>query len=242
MLSPRHCEICLEAVGAAVPWTCGCHGLWHKQQAYRAAAQETTPSLNSTTVPYSSSHLAAQLGDEKTHQNSKRKWFDEKQKRLKEELERRGLTEKEKHRLESAEVNLHSRSHLHDHSGAAQNPLPEGEAPPAARRGEPMLDSEFPGLGPGHDVPTFRSHPETPCAFVKAVDAHQSVGVCRTWTRIQPFVSLPLQTAEVLYKKRQKKEAPKGWESFNQHTLFRGYEKRSDKIEPDMEVRAMVLT
>ncbi len=40
----------------------------------------------------------------------------------------------------------------------------------------------------------------------------------------------------MLYKKRQKKEAPKGWESFNQHTLFRGYEKRSDKIEPDMEV------
>jgi hypothetical protein len=54
--------------------------------------------------------------------------------------------------------------------------------------------------------------------------------------------SLPPQTAEVLYKKRQKKEAPKGWESFNQHTLFRGYEKRSDKIDPDMEVRAMLLT
>jgi hypothetical protein len=48
--------------------------------------------------------LTMQLGDEKTHQNSKRKWFDEKQKRLKEELERRGLTEKEKHRLETAEV------------------------------------------------------------------------------------------------------------------------------------------
>ena len=54
--------------------------------------------------PNSPFHLTAQLGDEKTHQNSKRKWFDEKQKRLKEELERRGLTEKEKHRLETAEV------------------------------------------------------------------------------------------------------------------------------------------
>jgi hypothetical protein len=58
----------------------------------------------SITVPYSTSHLTVQLGDEKTHQNSKRKWFDEKQKRLKEELERRGLTDKEKHRLETAEV------------------------------------------------------------------------------------------------------------------------------------------
>ena len=47
----------------------------------------------------------------------------------------------------------------------------------------------------------------------------------------------PMQTAEVLYKKRQKKEAPQGWESFNQRTLFRGYEKRADKIDVDMEVR-----
>lgn len=45
-----------------------------------------------------------QMGEEKTHQNSKRKWFEEKQKRLKEELDRRGLTEKDKHRLETAEV------------------------------------------------------------------------------------------------------------------------------------------
>ncbi len=64
----------------------------------------TTPIVKFSTVPYNTSRLTAQLGDEKTHQNSKRKWFDEKQKRLKEELERRGLTDKEKHRLETAEV------------------------------------------------------------------------------------------------------------------------------------------
>ena len=55
------------------------------------------------------------------------------------------------------------------------------------------------------------------------------------------LLPLPLQTAEVLYKKRQKKEAPRGWESFNQHTLFRGFEKRTDKIEVDMEVRPPLL-
>jgi ribosome assembly protein YihI (activator of Der GTPase) len=75
--------------------------LRHKQQALGAAAHESLHPLESLRR---FSRLTAQLGDEKTHQNSKRKWFDEKQKRLKEELERRGLTEKEKHRLETAEV------------------------------------------------------------------------------------------------------------------------------------------
>lgn len=90
--------------------------------------------------------------------------------------------------------------------------------------------------------------------FTIALHTHITAHASKQWTcagaravhtlgaQNSPCVALPLQTAEVLYKKRQKKEAPKGWESFNQHTLFRGYEKRSDKIEPDMEVRAMLLT
>ena len=90
---------------------CGALDLWmshvkkHRLQACRAAAQLSSyhPHRGEySTVPHTSKN--AQLGDEKTHQNSKRKWFDEKQKRLAEELERRGLSEKEKHRLETAEV------------------------------------------------------------------------------------------------------------------------------------------
>ncbi|KAI3435791.1 hypothetical protein D9Q98_001849 [Chlorella vulgaris] len=41
------------------------------------------------------------------------------------------------------------------------------------------------------------------------------------------------ETAEALYKKREKKPAPEGWEQFNQATLAAAYEKRTDKIKPD---------
>lgn len=43
------------------------------------------------------------------------------------------------------------------------------------------------------------------------------------------------ETAEALYKKREKKPAPEGWEAFNQATLAATYEKRTERIKPDRE-------
>ena len=40
----------------------------------------------------------------------------------------------------------------------------------------------------------------------------------------------------MLYEKRKKKQAPEGWESFNQRTLYRAYEKRMDNVDVDLEV------
>lgn len=45
-----------------------------------------------------------------------------------------------------------------------------------------------------------------------------------------------LQTADALYEKRKKKEAPVGWESFNQRTLYRAYEKRTANVDVDLQV------
>ena len=51
-----------------------------------------------------------------------------------------------------------------------------------------------------------------------------------------PFeLSLPLQ-AELVYKKREKKVAPTGWEAFNQKALYDAYEKRTSDIPYTQEV------
>lgn len=39
-----------------------------------------------------------------------------------------------------------------------------------------------------------------------------------------------MEQAEVQYKKREKKEAPAGWDVFNQRALYQAYLKRSDKV------------
>lgn len=52
------------------------------------------------------------------------------------------------------------------------------------------------------------------------------------------FFSLPacLWQAELLYKKREKKVAPTGWEAFNQKALYEAYEKRTSNIPYSQEV------
>lgn len=42
--------------------------------------------------------------------------------------------------------------------------------------------------------------------------------------------------AELLYKKREKKIAPSGWEAFNQKALYEAYEKRTSNIPYSQEV------
>ena len=44
--------------------------------------------------------------------------------------------------------------------------------------------------------------------------------------------------AELLYKKREKKIAPTGWEAFNQKALYDAYEKRTSDIPYSQEVRS----
>ena len=46
---------------------------------------------------------------------------------------------------------------------------------------------------------------------------------------------MPVQ-AELLYKKREKKIAPSGWEAFNQKALYEAYEKRTSNIPYSQEV------
>lgn len=54
-----------------------------------------------------------------------------------------------------------------------------------------------------------------------------------------------LQTADQaaeLYRKREKKAAPAGWEAFNNKTLFKAYERRTEDMHVDLEVRVFVFT
>ena len=47
------------------------------------------------------------------------------------------------------------------------------------------------------------------------------------------------ETAEFKYEKSAKKAAPVGWEAFNQRTKAEAYDRRTDKISVDLEVRTM---
>lgn len=48
--------------------------------------------------------------------------------------------------------------------------------------------------------------------------------------------------AELLYKKREKKIAPSGWEAFNQKALYEAYEKRTSNIPYSQEVCDTAVT
>lgn len=50
-----------------------------------------------------------------------------------------------------------------------------------------------------------------------------------------------LWQAELLYKKREKKVAPTGWEAFNQKALYEAYEKRTSNIPYSQEVSCPVI-
>ena len=51
-------------------------------------------------------------------------------------------------------------------------------------------------------------------------------------------LTLKCLQAELLYKKREKKIAPTGWEAFNQKALYDAYEKRTSDIPYSQEVRS----
>ena len=49
------------------------------------------------------------------------------------------------------------------------------------------------------------------------------------------------EQAEALYRKREKKAAPAGWEAFNNKTLFKAYERRAQDLPVDMEVGCAIF-
>ena len=43
------------------------------------------------------------------------------------------------------------------------------------------------------------------------------------------------EAAERAYKKHERKPAPSGWDAFNQHTLYKAFQRRADSVPVDME-------
>ncbi|KAL4429581.1 hypothetical protein ABPG77_008630 [Micractinium sp. CCAP 211/92] len=117
--------------------------LWELQQRMKVARKANETAVVAEKRKQAAAKADAAGGDERPAQGSKRKWYEEKQKKKAEELERLGLDPSKAYRLDTAE------------------------------------------------------------------------------------------TAEALYKKKEKKPAPAGWEAFNQATLYATYEKRTEKIKPD---------
>ena len=62
----------------------------------------------------------------------------------------------------------------------------------------------------------------------------QGLRYCDSW--VQEHRLQTAEQAEAYYKKHEKKPAPAGWESFNQKTLFKAYDKRTKDIPVDLEV------
>ena len=57
------------------------------------------------------------------------------------------------------------------------------------------------------------------------------------WCAMQGHRLETAETAAFKYEKARKKDAPVGWEAFNQRTKAEAYDKRADKIAVDLVVR-----